>query len=157
MSKRTSSRGQRVLEGLSGTWAEVWVAVSERDADRGRWNAVVVDLRIKPPPLTAVARGKMSVHMWFKVSPQRWTSKLVQSYSRIVVLPARLPAYFRTVSFAGCDWPVRISFQSIRMDTREISTQNNPSHIAMGCDPIKAWKVSLTWRPSLILRSVLVL
>jgi len=30
------------------------------------------------------------------------------------------------------------------MDTREISTQNNPSHIAMGCDPIKAWKVSLT-------------
>jgi|EndMetStandDraft_6_1072998.scaffolds.fasta_scaffold596940_1 hypothetical protein len=71
MSKRTSSRGQRVLEGLSGTWAEVWIAVSERDADRGRWNAVVVDLRIKPPPLTAVARGKMSVHMWFKVSPQR--------------------------------------------------------------------------------------
>lgn len=72
MSKRTSSRGQRVLEGLSGAWAEerlaACTAISERDADRSCSITVVVDLRIKPPPLATVARGKVSVHMWFKVS-----------------------------------------------------------------------------------------
>jgi hypothetical protein len=73
----------------------------ELAADRMWLNAGMIDLRIEAPPLATVARGKMSVQMWFKVSLQRSTSKAVQVASSccVVVLPARLPAYFLSFGF----------------------------------------------------------
>lgn len=85
--------------------------MSQGCADRNSRNADFIDLRIKPPPLAAVARGKVSVWMLFKVRLRRLTSNSLRSHSR-VSLPARLPAILRRPPSPACDRSVRISFQA---------------------------------------------
>jgi hypothetical protein len=73
--KMRLSRGQRVLDRLSGARA-VGRAMAlalrlSAAADGTSRKAVVVSLRIKPPPLAAVARSKLSFQICYKVSPRR--------------------------------------------------------------------------------------
>jgi hypothetical protein len=78
-------RGQRVLDGLSGVRAggRSKAASNTASFENGVWsNMTLIPLGIQPPPLTAIAHGKLSFHMCFKFSRRRLKFKIIQSLRR---------------------------------------------------------------------------
>lgn len=111
---------------------------SEPDADRKEECRVIMDLRIEAPPLAAVIAARCQFRIWSKVSAQRSTWQNVQG--RIVFQPAS--SQDDPLALPVHDLCFVFLFKAPIMDAREISTQNNRSHIAMSCNSPETWKAS---------------
>lgn len=129
---------------LNGGRVAMSVVIRETDVagltrDRKEECRVMIASRIEVPPLAAVARGKMSVS---NMVQSQCATLNVKTRSGLHRLSAR-SSVRETAFLSGlCTIAVSHFFSKRLVDTREISTQHDRSHIAMSCNAHKTWKAS---------------